>query len=108
MNGQGAVRESAEITHSADTAVSDQIEAILKDVEGTANVSLGSLTPALSGTTATELTAFSSTDTYDLDAILSEEDMTTINDLRSLPIQTSSGAYVRLIQSRSFPKASPR
>ena len=49
MNGQGAVRESAEITHSADTAVSDQIEAILKDVEGTANVSLGSPHPSIIG-----------------------------------------------------------
>ncbi len=114
---------------SSDTAVSkevsEQVESILKGVEGTANVSsdledgapeislklkedvaesLGitattvsdALTSALSGTTATELTAFSGTDTYDLDVILSEEDISSINELRSLPIQTSSGSYVRL------------
>ena len=106
-------------------AASRQIEEILRGVEGTDNVDsdledgtpeitvklrreaaedLGItastvsqvLATALTGSTATELTTFSSDDSYDLDVILSDSDVTQVNDLNSLLIPTSSGSYVRL------------
>ena len=105
--------------------VADEIEDILRSVEGTDNVesdlSEGSpayyirlrddvakdlgvtaqqvsstLTTAISGSSATELTTFSSDTTYDLDVILCDEDIDDIDALNSLLIPTSEGTYVRL------------
>ena len=69
---------------------------VAEDLGITASTVSGILTTALTGTTATELTTFSSDDTYDLDVILSDSDITRIDDLNSLLIPTASGSYVRL------------
>ena len=106
-------------------AASDSIAEILSQVEGTDNIEsdledgapqytvkinkeaaqdLGlstsdisdALTTALTGTTVSELTAFSNEDIYDLDIVYQEEDVNTLEKLESLLIETGSGASVRL------------
>ena len=106
-------------------AASDSIAEILSKVEGTDNIEsdledgapqytvkinkdaaqdLGlsasdvsdALTTALTGTTVSELTAFSNENTYDLDIIYQEEDVNTLEKLESLLIETGSGISVRL------------
>ncbi len=111
--------------------VANQVVAILQGVEGTDNVesdltngapqvkvslnrdvtdSLGitasdisnALTVALSGNTVTELSTFSTEDSYDLDVIISGDSLQTINDLESLLITTSSGISIRLDSVADF------
>lgn len=105
--------------------VADEIARILRSVEGTDNVesdlengapqirveldedvanSLGvtasavssALSTAVGGTTAVELTTFSSDTTYDLDVILSDADLSSIDDLNRIMIPTTGGTSVRL------------
>ena len=105
--------------------VADEVARILRSVEGTDNVesdlengapqirieldedvanSLGvtastvssALSTAVGGTTAVELTTFSSDTTYDLDVILSDADLSSIDDLNRIMIPTTGGTSVRL------------
>ena len=105
--------------------VSDQIVQIVRSVEGMDNVesdledgspeyqvvldqdaadALGvtassissALSSAITGSTAAEITTFSADSTYDLDVVLSPDDLTSIDDLNSILIPTASGSYVRL------------
>ena len=78
-----------------------QIVVRMKDDEaqalGVTNSGISSaLTTALSGTTAVEITTFSSDTTYDLDVVLSGDDLTGISGLNSILIPTLSGSFVRL------------
>ena len=56
---------------------------------------------ALSGTTATTISTFSSEDTYDLVVQLDEQEMQTVNDLGNLLINTSNG-NIRLDSIATF------
>ena len=69
---------------------------VAEDSGITASTVSDTITTALTGSTATELTTFSSDDTYNLDVVLSDSDIASVNDLRSLLVPTASGSYVRL------------
>ena len=69
---------------------------VAKDLGVTAQQVSSTLATAISGSSATELTTFSSDTTYDLDVILCDEDIDDIDALNSLLIPTSEGTYVRL------------
>ena len=69
---------------------------VAKDLGVTAQQVSSTLATAISGSSATELTTFSSDTTYDLDVVLYDEDIDDIDALNSLLIPTSAGTYVRL------------
>ncbi len=76
-------------------------EDLMKDMGISASSVYSTLTMALSGTTATSISTFSSEETYSLVVSMDDENLNTINDLGNLLISSSSGT-VRLESIADF------